>query len=207
MINLLSKKQKTRRSERTKIQKGLILDKAGSIFTEKGYDKTTVRDLARACGFEVGNIYNYFPSKEDILFQVFIRDMTQLVNILRPLVDPENTLPPREKLKQFISEHIGVIASRNSRLQFEVERRNLSWAHRKKIIDLRNEIEDILMEILSNGIEEGEFRKTDLKIEVYSIASIIARTQIWYSRKGRLSSSEISDMLYDFINRALSTNC
>ena len=46
-----------RKSNKNSPQKQLIQDKAGSLFWEKGYDKTTMKDIARACGFEAGNIY------------------------------------------------------------------------------------------------------------------------------------------------------
>ncbi|MEO1041050.1 MAG: TetR/AcrR family transcriptional regulator [Pseudomonadota bacterium] len=44
----------------------LILDEAGRLFTEIGYDKTTVADIARACGFSSANVHRVFGTKSRI---------------------------------------------------------------------------------------------------------------------------------------------
>jgi AcrR family transcriptional regulator len=43
-----------------------ILDKAAEIFTGKGFDATTTRDIALASGLAAGTLFNYFPSKETL---------------------------------------------------------------------------------------------------------------------------------------------
>lgn len=44
-----------------------IIDKALSLFAKKGYDESTIADVAKAAGTSVGNVYRYFTSKEEIL--------------------------------------------------------------------------------------------------------------------------------------------
>jgi len=43
-----------------------ILEKAGEIFIDKGFDATTTRDIALASGLAAGTLFNYFPSKETL---------------------------------------------------------------------------------------------------------------------------------------------
>ncbi|MGD8208321.1 MAG: TetR/AcrR family transcriptional regulator [Desulfobacterales bacterium] len=47
-----------------------IADAAVQLFIEKGFHKTTTRQIARASGFSIGSLYEYFASKEDILYLV-----------------------------------------------------------------------------------------------------------------------------------------
>ena len=47
-----------------------IADAAVQLFIEKGFHKTTTRQIARAAGFSIGSLYEYFASKEDILYMV-----------------------------------------------------------------------------------------------------------------------------------------
>jgi len=44
-----------------------ILDAAWTCFTEKGYNRTTIRDIAQAMNLSTGIIYNYFDGKDDII--------------------------------------------------------------------------------------------------------------------------------------------
>ena len=43
---------------------------AVKLFIEKGFHKTTTRQIARTSGFSIGSLYEYFASKEDILYMV-----------------------------------------------------------------------------------------------------------------------------------------
>jgi TetR/AcrR family transcriptional regulator, cholesterol catabolism regulator len=47
-----------------------IADAAVQLFVEKGFHKTTTRQIASASGFSIGSLYEYFASKEDILYMV-----------------------------------------------------------------------------------------------------------------------------------------
>jgi AcrR family transcriptional regulator len=49
----------------------LLFQKALELFSEKGYAGTSMRELARRCGTTASNVYNYFPSKEELLREVF----------------------------------------------------------------------------------------------------------------------------------------
>ena len=46
--------------------RGRILEKAAEIFTSKGFEDTTTRDIALASGLAAGTLFNYFPSKETL---------------------------------------------------------------------------------------------------------------------------------------------
>jgi AcrR family transcriptional regulator len=48
-----------------------IVKKASRLFIKKGYAQTTMRDISKATGINLGNLYNYISSKEDILCLAF----------------------------------------------------------------------------------------------------------------------------------------
>jgi AcrR family transcriptional regulator len=48
-----------------------IFQQALELFSEKGFAGASMRELARRCGTTASNVYNYFPSKEDLLREVF----------------------------------------------------------------------------------------------------------------------------------------
>src|SRR3954469_16175951 len=53
--------------EQTKVQnRQAILDAAREVFSELGYEATTVRDIIRRTGLAAGTFYNYFRSKEEV---------------------------------------------------------------------------------------------------------------------------------------------
>ena len=48
----------------------LILDHAAALFADEGFDRTSVAEIARACGISKANIYHYYNAKNDILFDI-----------------------------------------------------------------------------------------------------------------------------------------
>ena len=63
----------TRLSRRVAWRRAEILTAAGRLFAEKGYHRTTTQDIAEAAEVSEGTIYNYFSSKEELLFAIMER--------------------------------------------------------------------------------------------------------------------------------------
>ena len=87
---------KPRRQLRSSIRISLILEKAESLFWQKGYNSTSMKDIASACDCKPANIYNFFESKEDILYAVIKDNMTRVLSLLEPLENDDNTSPVEE---------------------------------------------------------------------------------------------------------------
>lgn len=189
-----------RKEMRSSIKKTQILDKAETLFWQKGYYSTSMKDIARACECNPANIYNYFKSKEEILFEV-IRDITsQAVSLVQPLENDESTSPV-EQLKTLIKSHFGYLVDmkRSIVLISDTGLKDLSPEHRKVIVGLRDDYGRILRKILRRGEETGDFAKIDEQIISYLIASLIVRSNLWFSNKGRLTSDQVSEIMFNFV--------
>jgi AcrR family transcriptional regulator len=55
-----------------------LLDTAEELFCERGFDETSVRDLAAAAGCNIASVNYYFGSKENLYIKMFRRHMTRL---------------------------------------------------------------------------------------------------------------------------------
>jgi AcrR family transcriptional regulator len=187
-----------------KAQKNAILEKARELFWQKGYDGTSLKDIASACGFEASNIYYYYKNKEDILFEALRIELDRLVGDTKQL--KENTAKnPVDRLKIFIDTEVKTHLGKH-RLQgmlIDSELRNLSPQHRRKVIELRNKHDDILSQIITDGIKQGYFRDIDVKLAVYTISSAIIRSRVWFSPTGRVSLPAYSDFIFQFMLSAL----
>jgi AcrR family transcriptional regulator len=179
-------------------QKEKMMSKASVLFWKKGYQGTSMRDIAKAYGCKPANIYNYFPSKESILHETLQEQMQQLILLLKPL--HEKDLNPIEQLRLLIKNHLTHTLSykKSYKILFDVGLDYLSPAKRNDVIALRDEYDKILRQIIRNGIESEDFGKVDEKLAVYSIASMIVRTIIWYSSHGRLSIDQITEFIFNF---------
>jgi len=176
-----------------------ILDKARTLFWRKGYISTSMRDIAAAYGCKPANIYNFFPNKEEILFEVLLEEMEQIIAPIKHLEEDDGTTP-EEQLRLVIVSHLKLTLSyrRSAKLLFDVALDNLSRAKRKKIVDLRDTYDLIIRKILRRGMDAGCFREVDEKIAGFMLASMITRTRIWYHPKKGVSVEELADFIFEF---------
>ncbi len=192
------------RKNRTTQQERIIAE-SSRLFWEKGYAETSMKDIAGACGFRPGNIYNFFTGKESILFEILYQEMMDIVAPIAHLKDDES-VDPVAALRLMIENHVKLTLGEksSSKLLFDVGLNNLSPGNRKKIIKLRDDYDAIGVAIVRRGKKAGIFAKdVDDKIAVFSIGSIIARSRIWYSPKGKYSVDEIIELMFRFALRGL----
>jgi len=181
-------------------QREKILREAEKLFQTKGYDRTGIRDIGRACNRRQSNLYNYFTSKEQILYEIITSELTNLLSALKHLED-NGKANPVEQLKAFIRIHLNheVGSGRANRILFDTEMKHMSNRYRRKIIELRDTYDMILRKILRRGRDAGVFGELNEKIVNYIIASTVMRTRLWFSPKGELSLSEIGDEILKFV--------
>jgi AcrR family transcriptional regulator len=184
---------------KSKSQREKMLEEAGTLFWKKGYEGSTMRDIAKACKCKPPNIYNFFPNKEAILYEILKSQMESLISSVKHL-ENDQTTPPVEQLRLLIAGHAAYTFSvgKTSKLLFDVELDSLSPAHRRRIVKMRDTYENIFYTIIRRGIQSGDFADIDEKLAVYSIISMILRTIIWFSPEGRLTVSQLIDFIVDF---------
>ena len=186
------------------IKRSWILEKAGALFWQKGYHSTSMRDIALVCKCKPANIYNYFASKEDILYEVILDITEQTVSSIKHLEDDETT-EPVDQLKSLIKSHFKFLVSKkqSSVLISDTGLKELTAEHRKSVIQLRDKYDNIMRRVIRRGIASGDFAVKDEKLVTYFISSVIMRSSIWFSPKGQLSADEVGDDMFDFVYRAI----
>lgn len=181
-----------------------IMAKARALFGVKGYHNTTVKDIALAYGCEPANIYNFFPSKEEILFEILSQEMEAIVDAMRG-IETDETTDPVLQLKSIFEAHGRVTLGkmRTSKVLFDASLRCLNKKHQRIIIEKRDEYDKLLRLVIKRGIDARVFETTDIKMASFAIASIIARARVWYKSGGSLSVNEIIETLFIFALKAL----
>ncbi len=69
--------------------KEIILEKGAVLFREKGYNGTSMREIAQAAGIAVGNLCYYFPKKEDLYYSYYSRFFSAITDALEPIFTTE----------------------------------------------------------------------------------------------------------------------
>ncbi|MGW1804961.1 TetR family transcriptional regulator [Streptomyces sp. NPDC002078] len=82
-------------SSKSEQTRALILETAMRLFQERGYDKTTMRAIAKEAGVSVGNAYYYFEGKEHLIQGFYDRIAAEHQRAVREVLDRETDLEAR----------------------------------------------------------------------------------------------------------------
>ncbi|MCU0096886.1 TetR/AcrR family transcriptional regulator [Bacillus cereus] len=75
-----------------------ILTVSATLFSEKGFDKTSIQDIVDSIGMSRGAIFHHFKSKEDILDAVIERHLNYTYEMLEQLANSVDSVNSRDKL-------------------------------------------------------------------------------------------------------------
>ena len=191
--------QMDRSKVRPGFQKAKMLEIARRLFWEKGYNATSMRDIAISYGCRPANIYNFFSDKEEILFEVLREEMEQIIDPIKHL-EEDNGTSPIEQLKFIIESHLKVTLSyrRSAKMLFDVALDSLSPDKRKKIVDFRDTYDRIIRKVIRRGIDTGYLPEVDVRLAGFMISSMITRTRIWFHPKKGVSVSGLTDFIFNF---------
>lgn len=180
-----------------------VLDTAAAVFYRSGYESASVNDVAKALGITKGSLYHYVQSKEDLLYSI-IREMHVLNrDNLKRAVASDGT--PVERLRSYFVGHTrtNIDYLEKSSLIYR-DLRHLSARRRREIVRLRDDVESLVREMLTAGIEDQTICPLLdphlASIEMFSTANSIYQ---WYQPSGPHSPADVADSVADFVMAAV----
>jgi TetR/AcrR family transcriptional regulator, cholesterol catabolism regulator len=170
------------------------LTAATELFSQQGYEQTSIQEVAAAAGLLKGSLYYYFASKEDVLYQVLLRHHQKLYEFV--VVQGEySELPSLEALRIFVERHITfVLRHPNLSALYAQEQRLLTESDgwRRTVNSLRRRHEEALLGLLDKAVAYGEARAEDPILTVRAILSMANATHRWYLSPPQRSRSAIA---------------
>lgn len=153
-------------SERKQIRiaqkRSQILEAAADLFAEKGFHRTTTRDIARAVGVSEGTLYNYFENKEDLLMAIMSKlvEDQQLENRLSVYFMND----PRDLLVTIFNERREFVNQNRAMLQSTLSEILVNPALRQRYyLEMIMPVIQLLEEHLFSRIADDQLKKMDVK--------------------------------------------
>ena len=134
-----------------------IFDASVHLFLEKGFQETSMREIALAAGMGKSSLYDYFMTKDEILLSVIEDDINDLTGQVRTIT--AQGLPAVEKLQQVMHTYLNYLLLKKAiffKLNSEVQR--LALQSQQSLQLKRHELQDLLIGLVKEAIQEGTFR-------------------------------------------------
>ena len=169
-----------------------IVFAAAKVFATRGYDQTTMQDLAASMGLATGALYHYFTSKEQLLISICDQLMEPLLIRAREIVLDDAS--PEEHLRALVRLWVAhVVEHRDHMLVFQQERHTIeSGAQWRGVRESRKSFDRLMEHALALA---GAHGPTDLdpRLAHLALLGMVNHTAQWYRPRGRFDAEEIAD--------------
>jgi len=168
-----------------------IVRLAARLFRERGFDGTTVRDIAAAVGMRSGSPFYHFASKEEILFAVMEEGLRQgLARIEAALARHADA---RERFRALLRTHFDTILADGSDFVpvMLYEWRRLPPVYRKRLIAVKDRYDALWQGVIEELVAAGLMRG-DARLARLMILGAVNFTATWFKRSGDLSIDELA---------------
>ena len=182
------------KSERTRLK---IMASAAKVFNEKGFDSTSIQDIADDAGIAKGTIYYYVEKKEDLLLLLIRFGKAHLFSKIEKGIEKAATAS--EKIEVIIRNHLSIMKTVGPVIPFFAQSLTSNDSRVREIMTgFRREYLDLLESIIEEGIQLGEFRRVDPGRAAVAILGLVVGQVLQYKLfTGKINVKEILETTMD----------
>lgn len=198
------------RQLRHKAQRLDILEAGAAAIAEHGFHGMTMRGLARATGMGLATFYNYFSSKEDVLFSLQTEAFETMTASVR--VALEHVAGPSDRLYVFVLNHLSFLAVRRAVMRVLVHEASALPPGKRKTVRLLKEgyfkiCRDIVTSILTEGrgVTDGDASLDPAEVErvTYSVFGMLNWSYGWYDPRHHGTPQDVAKTIHALAVRGL----
>jgi TetR/AcrR family transcriptional regulator, cholesterol catabolism regulator len=169
---------------------------AAQIILEKGYDATSVSDIARALGITKAGLYHYIHGKTQLLFDIMQYGLDELE---REVAQPAKDIDDAEtRLRFMIEMHARIVTRGHGAVTILVdEARALTAAQNRAITKRKRAYLDYLRATLRELRSEGKLRDVNITVAAFGILGTVNWLSRWYQAEGSLDEQQLAAQIVD----------
>lgn len=157
-----------------------IADSALELFVSRGFNETSMREIAVAAGVGKSTLYDYFPAKDDILAHLVVVELDVLLERARAIVSRDDPAPVR--LRALMRMHLDTLLGKRAFfLQLTQQAQQLGPASVKRIQASRYAYQDLVRDLVAQGVSAGEFRSVSVDMATKALMALMAPV-VWTTR-------------------------
>jgi AcrR family transcriptional regulator len=176
---------------RDRVTESLVREAALTLFAQRGYHGTALRDIASAVGIRTPSLYNHIESKQELLRGILLSTTEQVWADFEAAVG--GVADPRERLRRAVVTY--ALRHANHRREALIVNRDvasLSEPGRSEVMALRRRHERAVREIIIEGVGAGVFRVADPFLASFGILEMCVSVARWFDPDGPLSAEQIA---------------
>ncbi|MEN9865912.1 MAG: hypothetical protein RL748_1502 [Pseudomonadota bacterium] len=177
-----------------------LIAKSARLFREKGYEKTTVRDIAAAVGMQAGSWFYHFKTKQEILLAIMEQGMQQSLREIEAIVAQD--LAPRAMFRELVLAHLKTLLSPEHDFISVIlyESRSLDADGRAKVMALMSQYQALWEKVILALHESGDWAMPGQMDRLLMFGSLNWSAQ-WFRNGSGLTIEQLADHAVSFLLR------
>jgi Transcriptional regulator len=161
----------------------ILLSSAAREFAQRGYDRTSMRDLSRVSGISLAGVYYYVQSKEELLFLIQSRNFEAVITGMREAL--RGVRDPVERLQRFVDNHLDYFATHMSEMKvLSREADALEGDFLQRVNDMKRQYTRALMDVLADIERAHGPAHANRRVAAYSLFGMMNWIYTWYDPLG-----------------------
>lgn len=179
-----------------------IIQVATQCFSERGYQATTIEEIAAQVEISRVTFYTYFKSKEELLQTIFDRSLSAYQQGLEAILAAD--LPRREKLRRIVAHQVASFTADQPAIRiFISEEKTLPPRIARRVHGVYSKIDRLLEQETGKGIAAGELIDVPPRLLVYAFMGMCNWLYRWYKPDGPFTQ----DMIVATFTHILESGC
>jgi TetR/AcrR family transcriptional regulator, cholesterol catabolism regulator len=185
-------------SEKAKEIKRLV----ARLFADKGYHATSMRDIGNNIGMSKSSMYNYFKSKEEILFHLMNDAMDEALEEIQSICRADH--PPEIKLKEVLDFYARYYAGDQDSLILLVnESQSLGSENLKILKDKERDYVRLIGSILEELSQADRMKDIHPTVATFAFFGMVHYTIKWYHKSGAVSPSQLAKYFVEIFSKGI----
>lgn len=189
------------REEQQQFKRHAILRAAAALFSERGFNETTLGAVAERLGVTKPTLYYYTRNKSDILVQCLDEALSALEAQGEEIIASKQT--GAQKTRRFIHAFVALFDDELGRCAAFPGRDPLDASGRERIDPIFERIDRQLRVIVDQGAVDGSLSEGDPMLRAFILFGAMNSIARWYRRGGRYSGEDIADEIADCFLRGI----
>lgn len=179
-----------------------LISISARLFREKGYEKTTVRDISAAAGIHSGSWFYYFKTKHDILVAVIEEGMRQALSLMEEIAGDASV--PREKFRKLVNAHLRIVLLPDQHfIQLLLyEWRSLGRVEKKRVVAIKDRYEAVWDKVIDDLRKSGDW-SMPTHVDRLFLFGALNWTAQWYRPQEKLSIDQLAERAMTFCLRTV----
>tara|TARA_B100000614_G_C14518927_1_gene481742 strand:- start:442 stop:1050 length:609 start_codon:yes stop_codon:yes gene_type:complete len=176
-----------------------ILDGAAVLFAQKGFDASSISEIATTVGMSKAAVFHYFPAKQDIYDAIIVRALRGLKDQVSDAVNNDNA--SLDRLRLFMTSHASYFEKNFwSFVTMLIGYGGMATPTLKQeALALRDEYESLLREIIREGVKQEQIKDVDPVDTSRAILSMLNWMARWFKPGGEHSAAQVAEDYYSII--------